>query len=151
MTTTPNVEESTLLAVQKAHDAKLAVEKAAAFADMTKGDALTALTRAKLDHIEIDDDGFIVKATVVRPTTSSVDYGKLATLLTEEQWDAITEPKVSKALLTEAVEAGTIDPDIVTSCTTFGEGTPHIRWSVQVSKGVKRWSAKAKIRKVVRS
>lgn len=127
-------------AVQDAHDAKVAAEAAEAKAAEAKEYALTVLRKEKITTLVLDDDGARVKATVVNPTTSTVDYAKLATLLTEDQWESIIERKVSKSLLTEAIDAGVIDPDIVTSCTRFGEGTPHIRWSAKVIKGLKRWT-----------
>lgn len=151
MATNPNVPDTVLLAVQKAHDAKLAQEQATEALNQAKEAALLAMTKASLSKVSVADTDIEVTATVVRPTTAVVEEAKLATLISEEMWDRITVRKLDRSLLTEAIDSGLIDPDVIEEATKFGEGTAHIRWTVKVRKGLKRWSRPASGRKVVRA
>jgi hypothetical protein len=143
-------EDQTKAALLKAHDLKLAAEKAATDAQEAKDEAMAAMSAAKLTTAQVEDTDVLVVATVVRPTTSKVDESKLYELLNEDQWEAITERKLVKSLLAEAVDTGIIDPEVVTEATTFGEGTPHIRWTAKVQRGLKRWTPPAKRERKVR-
>lgn len=76
-----------------------------------------------------------VGATIVESSTLEFDEDGLRKKVGAKVWNSITDRKINRTKLEEAVQAGQIDPKIVATYATEKPRKPFIRISEKVSKG----------------
>ena len=74
-----------------------------------------------------DDEIFITKVTIVRPTSIEIDEEGLKKAITASQWKAITTLSLDKKKLEDHVARGKIDIDIVAKNSTEKPKKPYLK------------------------
>ena len=74
-----------------------------------------------------DEEIFITKVTIVRPTSIEIDEEGLKKALTASQWKAITTLSLDKKKLEDNVARGKIDIDVVANNSTEKPKKPYLK------------------------
>lgn len=109
------------------HDLRTVAKTQADEISEAQSELLSAMEAAELDTHEWTDDDGKHKATYVQSERVSYDEAKLKSLLTPEQWGAITSTVVDKKKLEAAVAAGDIPLSTVNKASHITPSAPFVR------------------------
>lgn len=121
-----DLEEAIVVAEQLRQENE-ALAKQLASQDKTIKDLFEAFGEDSLRWV--DDEGVKHGCTLVKGSTTMIDWPGLEEDLTTKQWQVLLdEPQPSKSKLEAAIIAGLIDPDTVARHTDEKPRAPFLRW-----------------------